>query len=173
MRLQQELEEELAQDRQLKRQEAAQPSLQGQGEDDVDAWHREAQPADEAVRPGSEQPTLAAINGRRASIGSGEDATSEEGSSYGLDPASDEERAAVAVAACSSGTSRLDLIAAVFRQYDEDGDGLLSSRELRAFAMATGFDGSDQEWQQEFEALTRSCRASVARQGGLGIADFR
>lgn len=54
---------------------------------------------------------------------------------------------------------RDELVAAVFRACDQDGDGMLSATELGRFAVRTGFAGTDVEWRQEFQAL-------CAEQGG-------
>ena len=51
--------------------------------------------------------------------------------------------------------SRRELIEAVFRALDSGGKGYLTARDMRPFAEQTGFSGSDQEWQQEFDLLRR------------------
>jgi len=48
---------------------------------------------------------------------------------------------------------RTKLIESVFRACDEDGDGSLSMLEMRSFAVQTGFDGEDEEWEEQFHAL--------------------
>jgi len=48
---------------------------------------------------------------------------------------------------------RPELVRAVFRACDADGDGRLSSEEMRSFAVLTGFQGSDAQWEREFAEL--------------------
>lgn len=48
---------------------------------------------------------------------------------------------------------RPSLILALFRVCDADGDGFLSMDEMHAFAKETGFDGSNEEWTEEFRNL--------------------
>jgi len=49
--------------------------------------------------------------------------------------------------------SRTDLVKAVFHACDIGGDDLLDVRELREFANLTGFDGSDDEWAEDYKML--------------------
>ena len=58
--------------------------------------------------------------------------------------------------------SRLELIKAVFNALDTGGNGLLTVADMRPFADQTGFNGSDQDWQQEFEQL---CGEHGSREG--------
>eukprot|EP00747_Dinoflagellata_sp_TGD_P116370 gnl/TRDRNA2_/TRDRNA2_172360_c2_seq1.p1 gnl/TRDRNA2_/TRDRNA2_172360_c2~~gnl/TRDRNA2_/TRDRNA2_172360_c2_seq1.p1 ORF type:complete len:676 (-),score=163.69 gnl/TRDRNA2_/TRDRNA2_172360_c2_seq1:215-2191(-) len=53
----------------------------------------------------------------------------------------------------SSALPRTELIRAVFRACDADGDGWLNEHELRLFAGHNGFDGDDEEWASEYSAL--------------------
>ncbi|CAK0826777.1 unnamed protein product, partial [Prorocentrum cordatum] len=50
-------------------------------------------------------------------------------------------------------TEREAMVREVFRLCDLDGDGFLAQAEMCAFARETGFDGSDQDWQEEYGAL--------------------
>lgn len=61
--------------------------------------------------------------------------------------------AAKAAEAGAPGLQRAQLKATVFEMLDEDGDGYLYCPELRRFAAKFGFDGSDAEWEQEYEML--------------------
>ena len=63
---------------------------------------------------------------------------------------------------------RRALIEAVFRALDSGGTGSLTARDMRPFAEQTGFNGSDQEWQQEFDLLCHD-RGST---GGFGLDAF-
>eukprot|EP00930_Biecheleria_cincta_P092427 TRINITY_DN8233_c0_g1_i1.p1 TRINITY_DN8233_c0_g1~~TRINITY_DN8233_c0_g1_i1.p1 ORF type:complete len:2246 (+),score=491.91 TRINITY_DN8233_c0_g1_i1:182-6919(+) len=58
--------------------------------------------------------------------------------------------------------NRRELLRAVFNGLDTDCDGCLSAKEMRPFATHTGFDGSDQDWADEFELL---CAESGSAQG--------
>jgi len=49
--------------------------------------------------------------------------------------------------------ARQELIDNVFNSCDRDGNGALSSPELRRFAILTGFAGDDSAWAQEFSVL--------------------
>merc|ERR1712014_522233 len=48
---------------------------------------------------------------------------------------------------------RSELIRAVFRACDADGNGRLTQHELHSFAVRTGFDGGRDEWVDEYEML--------------------
>ena len=50
---------------------------------------------------------------------------------------------------------RRSLIEDVFRVLDKNGKGYLTAADMRPFAEQTGFDGSDQDWQAEFDLLRR------------------
>merc|ERR1712194_609956 len=56
-------------------------------------------------------------------------------------------------ATVSQAALRSDLIGAVFRECDADKDGFLNEKEMRVFAVHTGFDGSEEEWASEFRLL--------------------
>mmetsp|Transcript_114760 Transcript_114760/g.256147 ORF Transcript_114760/g.256147 Transcript_114760/m.256147 type:complete len:666 (+) Transcript_114760:92-2089(+) len=43
----------------------------------------------------------------------------------------------------------------VFKQCDKDGNGVLSKREMCNFARFVGFEGTDSEWDKEFDDLCR------------------
>ncbi|CAJ1425264.1 unnamed protein product [Effrenium voratum] len=64
--------------------------------------------------------------------------------------------------------SRAELIRSVFRALDRAGKGVLSSEEMLQFATHTGFDGSDQDWQSEFDMLTRECNSPQ----GIPLREF-
>ena len=64
--------------------------------------------------------------------------------------------------------SRAELIRSVFRALDRAGKGVLSSEEMLQFATHTGFDGSDQDWQREFDMLTRECNSPL----GIPLREF-
>mmetsp|Transcript_34241 Transcript_34241/g.54585 ORF Transcript_34241/g.54585 Transcript_34241/m.54585 type:complete len:179 (+) Transcript_34241:57-593(+) len=49
--------------------------------------------------------------------------------------------------------ARLGLIAELFAACDTDGDGRITSGEMRLYAEQTGFDGSDIEWSEAFSVL--------------------
>lgn len=66
--------------------------------------------------------------------------------------------------------SRKDLVAAVFRMCDRDGDGLLNSAELRNFASHTGFDDNDEAWATEYKNLCREVSANTS--SGVGLFSF-
>jgi len=52
-----------------------------------------------------------------------------------------------------SALSHLELIRAVFKACDADGDGRLDISEMLQFARFTGFDGSEMDWQEEYQML--------------------
>jgi len=52
--------------------------------------------------------------------------------------------------------ARAKLIVGLFEYLDRDGDGLLSSSEMRTFAAASGFTGTDADWKMEFDSLCSS-----------------
>ena len=64
---------------------------------------------------------------------------------------------------------RVDLLQRVFKALNSSGNGYLASEEMRPFAEATGFDGSDQDWKQEFELLKQECKAGP----GISLEDFK
>jgi len=56
-------------------------------------------------------------------------------------------------AATPDGSARTQLIGDVFRACDRDGDGRLSSSEMRPVAELIGFEGDDATWEAEFALL--------------------
>ena len=56
----------------------------------------------------------------------------------------------------------------MFVALNKNGLGMLSENEMRVFAVHAGFDGSDEEWRQEFQDLL----ASRDRDHGLSVLDF-
>jgi len=67
------------------------------------------------------------------------------------------------------GSGRAELIKAAFRALNVSGSGYLSAAEMKPFAEATGFSGSDREWQEEFDLLRKDCSASPM---GISFKDF-
>lgn len=67
--------------------------------------------------------------------------------------------------------ARGKLILEAFRACDADGNGWLSTGEMRAFARWTGFDGSDEEWAEEYRLLCSEHGADEAV--GIDVAVFR
>merc|ERR1712070_1210226 len=65
---------------------------------------------------------------------------------------------------------RCSWMQAVFKDCDLDRDGLLSKDEMQIFAVATGFEGSELEWDDEFAALC--AEHGVACGAGIDIAAF-
>lgn len=65
---------------------------------------------------------------------------------------------------------RLRIARVVFRECDIDGDGRLGPCELRHFAVETGFDGTAQDWAEEYEALCEERDVDPAL--GFHEADF-
>jgi len=63
-------------------------------------------------------------------------------------------------AAAAAGASRRALKRRLFARCDKDGDGWLNKGEMREFAGLVGFEGSDEEWDAEYEKL---CRERGAR----------
>eukprot|EP00434_Breviolum_minutum_P022838 symbB.v1.2.020151.t1/scaffold1642.1/size107908/10 len=53
----------------------------------------------------------------------------------------------------TSGFNRPELIDAVFRLLDVKKENILRSTELQDFAMFTGFDGSNEEWQEQYQEM--------------------
>merc|ERR1712190_656620 len=49
--------------------------------------------------------------------------------------------------------SRPELISAVFKLCDRDGDAVLNAKELRIFASQTGFEGDEKAWNEEYGKL--------------------
>ena len=64
---------------------------------------------------------------------------------------------------------RRELIEVVFRALDSGGKGYLTARDMRPFAEQTGFSGSDQEWQQEFDLLVSDLCPGTGSLHGQGI----
>jgi len=50
-------------------------------------------------------------------------------------------------------SARHELIRQVFRACDTDNDGMLDEVEMRSFAVHVGFEGSNEEWAQEYKLL--------------------
>jgi len=61
---------------------------------------------------------------------------------------------------------RSDIIGAVFRACDADRDGRLSEKEMRGFAIHTGFRGTEEEWSKEYQSL---CGASASSEMDLEL----
>jgi Ca2+-binding EF-hand superfamily protein/predicted GNAT family acetyltransferase len=59
--------------------------------------------------------------------------------------------------------SREDLVKRLFSLCDVDRDGYLNKKQMHEFAQHTGFDGSDEDWAQEFQSLCSfmSCTTAV------------
>merc|ERR1712176_28368 len=53
---------------------------------------------------------------------------------------------------------RSELIRAVFRACDADGNGRLTKDELQRFAVHTGFDGGSDDWAEEYNMLCEERR---------------
>eukprot|EP00434_Breviolum_minutum_P022840 symbB.v1.2.020152.t1/scaffold1642.1/size107908/11 len=52
-----------------------------------------------------------------------------------------------------AGFDRPELIDAVFRMLDVKKENVLRSSEVQEFAMFTGFDGNDEEWQEQYQVF--------------------
>lgn len=65
---------------------------------------------------------------------------------------------------------RSDLIRAVFRACDTNGDDWLGESEFRNIARFYGFDGSDEEWSREFKKLCEEKKVDPKR--GIGQTLF-
>ena len=63
------------------------------------------------------------------------------------------EMAAASSSSAAPGMLRPDLVAAIFRTLDVDGNGVLSCKELFVFAQLTGYDDIPGEWEAEYERL--------------------
>lgn len=61
--------------------------------------------------------------------------------------------AAASSSSAAPGMLRPDLVAAIFRTLDGDGDSVLSCREMFEFAQLTGYDDILSEWGAEYERL--------------------
>ena len=61
--------------------------------------------------------------------------------------------AAASSSSAAPGMLRPDLVAAIFRTLDVDGDGVVSCKELFVFAQLTGYDDIPGEWEAEYERL--------------------
>jgi len=73
-------------------------------------------------------------------------------------------------AAIGDQTMRTEIIRAVFIACDTDNDGCLNRQEMWKFALETGFEGNDMEWDEAFRAL---CPESVRNQNaGIEFTDF-
>lgn len=55
----------------------------------------------------------------------------------------------------AAASKRADLVRKVFAACDADGDGRLKEEELMSFAVGTGFDGSREDWAEEYRSLCR------------------
>lgn len=86
---------------------------------------------------------------------------------------SDEELAGILQKLSKSSTMapRDHLKCDVFGHFDQDSDGWLNLQEARKFAEATGFDGDDATWKEEFAILCQECGARPSQ--GLNLAAFR
>lgn len=71
---------------------------------------------------------------------------------------------------CPGSLARERLILAAFRALDADGDGSLGLSEMYAFASHTGFEGSDEDWAEEYRALC--AENGVDEDAGIGVAVF-
>ncbi|CAK0882933.1 unnamed protein product [Prorocentrum cordatum] len=69
--------------------------------------------------------------------------------------------AAAAAQAEAHAPPRAQLVRAAFARFDADGDGVLSESEMRAFAVVTGFDGTEADWAEESTGC--SARLAAAR----------
>jgi Ca2+-binding EF-hand superfamily protein len=65
--------------------------------------------------------------------------------------------------------SRKQLIQAVFTACDTDGDMRLNQKEMADFARHTGFEGTDQEWDEEFALLCQEHQGDWSRGVDLGL----
>jgi len=73
------------------------------------------------------------------------------------------EHAAAAVAsATGSSPAREELKQRVFRRCDWDGDGILNKREMHNLACLVGFEGTPEEWDDEYERLCQEHGADRA-----------
>eukprot|EP00933_Yihiella_yeosuensis_P015063 TRINITY_DN13260_c2_g1_i2.p1 TRINITY_DN13260_c2_g1~~TRINITY_DN13260_c2_g1_i2.p1 ORF type:complete len:304 (-),score=98.53 TRINITY_DN13260_c2_g1_i2:6-917(-) len=66
--------------------------------------------------------------------------------------------------------TRSDLKIAVFRLLDRDKNGFLDKKELKPFVCQTGFEGSDDEWSEEYALLCGDLACNEAR--GIREAQF-
>jgi len=76
----------------------------------------------------------------------------------------------VAVAAAEGRARRAELQRAVFQVLDADADTRLGVAELRRFAAAAGFDGTEAQWATEFRSLCAERGADPLF--GLAVEEF-
>lgn len=73
------------------------------------------------------------------------------------------------------GTSREQLIKEVFKHFDENGDQKLNAQEMLAFASSVGFDGTAEEWKEEYrlicEGLGRTVEQAIDAQSFLRLVN--
>eukprot|EP00434_Breviolum_minutum_P031830 symbB.v1.2.028153.t1/scaffold2955.1/size66548/1 len=65
--------------------------------------------------------------------------------------------------AAATRNSREELKTKLFEVIDKDGDDLLNKGEMRELAKLVGFDGSDEEWSQEYLKLCQEVGATPAK----------
>merc|ERR1712166_1584563 len=58
----------------------------------------------------------------------------------------------------------------IHRLADKDGDSHLTVAEMGHFAFAAGYDGTEQEWEKEYDSCCR--RSATNPRTGLDIAKF-
>ena len=63
---------------------------------------------------------------------------------------------------------RWDLLTAAFEALNWTGTGQLSADEMRPFANETGFEGTDEEWTEEFKMLLQECGENA----GITLPNF-
>lgn len=71
---------------------------------------------------------------------------------------------------CAKSKSRFELLNLIFDLCDEDRDGKLNSQELLTFAGKTGFEGTMEEWEIEYQILCKTVGADPPV--GLGLSAF-
>lgn len=67
---------------------------------------------------------------------------------------------------------RAELIRTVFEACDRNRDGVLDAAEMMAFAVLTGFSGSEAEWREEFRSLYHERRGRGASDGLFDVELF-
>jgi Ca2+-binding EF-hand superfamily protein len=66
----------------------------------------------------------------------------------------------------AASNGRASLISAVFSALDADKDGKLNKAEMKKFAKLTGFEGSEEEWDEAFQGLCKDA-------GGGSMVDLK